>query len=387
MSRDNRFLALALFLWGCGEGLFFYTQPLYLKELGADPVTIGTLLSLSTLAGALALIPAGYLSDHLGRKRVLSLGWVLGLLITVGMYLAPTLQGFSVAFVAYGSTLFVIAPVNAYAAEARGAQSVQRALTLVPSAFSAGMIFSPSIGGWIGQAWGLRTVFAVSAAAFLLSTLVMLTLRDQPVVPATPGQARYGALFRNQRFLGFLALMFISLGAIYLGFPFAPNFVSEVRGLDLAQIGLLGSLNSAGAMTLSLVFGHRLPRRGFMLAQGLFVAYLALLLLTSGLGWLGAAFFLRASWNLAVYMSRSQVGRVVSPAELGLAFGITETVVQSAAMMAPLAAGVLYRQAPMLPFQVSLGLIALTAPVFWRFAPRRDAHTADEPAGVTERVA
>jgi predicted MFS family arabinose efflux permease len=288
------------------------------------------------------------------------------------MYLAPDLQWFGLALIAYSCTIFVIAPINAYVAAARGAQSLQRALTMVPAGFSAGMIFSPSLGGWIGEQWGLRSVYAISAVAFAFSTLAMLMLREQPVVPSEGGASRYGGLFRNRRFLGFMLLVFVSVSALYLGYPFAPNFVSEVRGLELSKIGWLGSLNSAGAMTLSLVFGHRIPRRGFVLAQGLYALSLVLLLWTSGLGWLSAAFFLRSAWSLAIYMTRAQVGRVVSPAEIGLAFGITETVVQSAVIAAPILAGVLYRQAPPLPFQVSLGLVLATIPLFWWLAPRRD---------------
>ena len=47
LSRDNRLMALALFLWASGEGLFIYIQPLYVQQLGADPVQIGGVLSLA----------------------------------------------------------------------------------------------------------------------------------------------------------------------------------------------------------------------------------------------------------------------------------------------------------------------------------------------------
>jgi len=34
MSRDIKLVTLALFLWGSGEGLFFYIMPLYMEQLG-----------------------------------------------------------------------------------------------------------------------------------------------------------------------------------------------------------------------------------------------------------------------------------------------------------------------------------------------------------------
>jgi hypothetical protein len=44
MKRDLILVAIAMFAWGLGEGMFLYFQPLYLEELGANPIMIGTIL-------------------------------------------------------------------------------------------------------------------------------------------------------------------------------------------------------------------------------------------------------------------------------------------------------------------------------------------------------
>jgi hypothetical protein len=36
MTRDLILVALSRFPWGLGEGMFFF-QPIYLRQLGADP--------------------------------------------------------------------------------------------------------------------------------------------------------------------------------------------------------------------------------------------------------------------------------------------------------------------------------------------------------------
>ena len=375
MSRDNRWLMLALFLWGAGEGLSFYFRSLYLKELGADPVAIGSILALAAAAAGITHIPAGYLADRFGRKQLLVVGWVVGVAAALLMYLATTLQVFVVGLLFYMFTGFVVAPINAYATEARGEQSVQRALTLVSAGFWGGALVSPAFGGLIAREFGLRTVFGVAIFAFVLSTLALLPLKAQPLSPPEAGRTRYGPLFNNRRFLGFLALIFFALSALQLGIPFAPNFIVEVREFNLEVVGLLGTATSLGAVILNLLLGQRIPRRGFMIAQGLMMVYLLLLLSSSSPGWLGVAFFFQAGWNFARSMSISQVGRVVGPSELGLAFGLTETVTSVTLILAPFVAGLLYKIAPVLPFQVSLGLIAMTLPLVWWLAPRRDAHT------------
>jgi len=382
LSRDNRLLAFSLFLWGVGDGLSFYIRPLYLKELGADPVAVGSILALVYLVNGLTHIPAGYLADRFGRKQLLVAGWVLGVLTALLMYLAQTLEMFVIWLVAYMFTGFVISPINAYVSEARGAQSVQRALTLVSAGFWGGTIFSPAVGGWIGQTFGLRAVYGVAVVALTLSTVALLPLRPQPLTPPAAGSTRYGPLLRNRRFLGFLGLVFVALGAMQLGIPLLPTFMAEVRRLDVSAIGLLGSVNSLGVVVLNLTLGQRIPRRGFLIGQGLMALSVVLILSSGGLGWLGPAYFLQAGWNLSRGMATAQVGRVVAAQELGLAFGISETVITATTVLAPLAAGFLYRQSPTLPLSLSLGLIALSLPLVWWLAPRRDAHSA-EPAAAS----
>src|SRR5579859_436467 len=380
MTRDNRLLAFSLAFWGLGEGLFIYILPLYLRQLGADPVAIGSILAIAAAAVGLGHIPAGYIADRFGRKPVLLARWGLGLLSVLVMFLARDLFLFSAALVGYTFTGFVIAPIYAYAIAARGAQSVQRAVTLVSAGFYAGTIISPALGGLIARWSSLRMVFGAASLAFVLSIVAMALITAQPRSEPETGQGRYAALLRNRRFLGFLVLIFAAATAMQVGLPLMPNFVVEVRGYDAGLVGLLGSANSIGVVALQLAFGQRLPRRAFMLAQVCLMVSMALLLATTSQGWLFAVYFLRAGWYLSHSMAAAQVGRVVTAAESGLAFGMTETVSSAATIVGPLAAGVLYARAPSSPFVVSLALIATTLLLFWRFAPRRDAHTL-EPAG------
>ncbi len=382
MSRDNRLLAFSLAFWGLGEGLFIYIQPLYLRQLGADPVAIGSILALAAAAVGLGHIPAGYLADRFGRKPVLLAGSAVGLAAVLVMFLAQDLWLFSVGLVAYTFTGFVIAPVYAYATAARGKQSVQRAVTLVSSGFFAGNIISPALGGLIAQLTSLRMVYGVALLAFVASILAMALITPQPRAEPESGQARYAALFRNRRFLGFLVLILAAATAMQVGLPLMPNFVVEVRGYDVGLVGLLGSVNSLGVVTLQLALGQRLPRRAFMLAQVCMAVSMALLLATSSQGWLVAVYFLRAGWYLSHSMAAAQVGRVVTAAESGLAFGMVETVSSLATIIGPLTAGVLYARNPAAPFAVSLALILVSLPLFWRFAPRRDAHTLEPAATV-----
>jgi len=71
MNPSLLWLAAALFTWGIGEGMFFYFQPIYLAQLGANPVQIGAILGAAGVAMMLAHITAGALTDKIGARPLL----------------------------------------------------------------------------------------------------------------------------------------------------------------------------------------------------------------------------------------------------------------------------------------------------------------------------
>ena len=88
MNRNFFFMALSLFTWGIGEGMFFNFQPIYLEQLGSNPQQIGMILGGFGFAMAITHIPAGYLADKLGRRPMLLAAWTIGLFATVMMAFA-----------------------------------------------------------------------------------------------------------------------------------------------------------------------------------------------------------------------------------------------------------------------------------------------------------
>jgi len=91
VNRSYLFVTLSLFTWGVGEGLFLYFQPIYLQELGADPILIGGILGVMGVVMALAQIPAGMLADRVGSRTLMIASWVIGTAATILMAVARTL--------------------------------------------------------------------------------------------------------------------------------------------------------------------------------------------------------------------------------------------------------------------------------------------------------
>ena len=370
MTRDLKLLLGAIFTWGVGEGLFYGLLPLYLHQLGAPPVIIGSVMSLSMLGLGLSHAPAGWLADRMQRKTLMLAAWVLATLGALGMFLAPNLAWFTPALVAYVMSGGAAAPRSTFLIDVRGRYSVQHVFSLYTASASAGAIFSPAVGGLIAQALGIRAMIGLAALIFVVSTALMLGLREPaPTARAAGAAPPVRALLANPRFTGFLLLSFGGALAFQVGFPLAPNFLAEVRRLDVGLIGLLGSFERLGMTLLNFVVGRRAPRWAYLTAQGMMAAGLGLLLTTGNLGALALTFFFRGSWSLARNMTNAQVRLALGEQKPGLAYGLTESVMAAALILGPLAAGWLYARAPQLPFVTGLALLLLTMPLVAALAP------------------
>ena len=146
MNRNLKTLALALFTWALGEGLFIYLVPLHLGELGASAEQIGTLIGLGSLARVVAMLPAGFAADRLGVHRVIAVGWLTGLAAAIVMAGASGIRLFAAGWIMYGLSGWVVPALTSYVVSERGTLKPERALTWVFSTFSAGLVISPALG-------------------------------------------------------------------------------------------------------------------------------------------------------------------------------------------------------------------------------------------------
>ncbi|MCU0488693.1 MAG: MFS transporter [Anaerolineales bacterium] len=359
MSRDLILVALALVTWGAGEGMFLYFEPIYLEQLGADLLAIGSILGGVGIAMAISYLPAGLLSDRYGRRPMLRLAWLIGTAATWIMALANSLGLFVAGIALYGFTSFVVVPLNSYATQARGKWSVARTITLISASFNLGVIIGPLVGGWIGETFGLKRTFFLAACLFIISTGLIYFIRPQPIENAgnrTPAQAWRGLL--NRRYMQFLLVIFFVTFSIYLPQPLSQNYLLNERGLDLTQIGQLISIRSLGIVLLSLLLGQLNPRQGYLLAQLGMAAFSLLLWRSTSLPWYMAGYFLLGSYQTARSLTIAQGRSLVQTDNIGVGYGLLETAMTSAIILAPPLAGLLYQLNPPLIYSTSLILIA-----------------------------
>ena len=357
MNRSLIFIALALFTWGIGEGMFANFQPIYLMELGSDPQQIGFILSLFGVAMAITHIPAGYLADKFGRRPLLVIAWAMGLASALVMALATTLPWFVVGMLMYGLTAFVSSPLSSYVSSARGKWTVVQTLTLTSGMFNLGMVLGPLAGGWIGEHYGLRAVYYFVSAIFAVSTLIMYQIESQPVDHHDANTSRFIVL-SDKRLLLFLGVMGLAVFSMYLAQPLTPNYISDVRGFSLTDAGLIFTAGALGNALVTIVLGRFNPRVGYPIAQALVALFVLLVWNGASLGWFLAGYFLLGGFRASRPLASAQARELVHESQMGLTFGIMETVSAIIFIVTPTLAGFLFARNPDLPYPISLGLIA-----------------------------
>ena len=277
------------------------------------------------------------------------------------MAAAKTLPFFSLGLILYAATLFVIAPLNSYVTSARGKLSVEQALTTSAAAFNLGAVIGPLIGGIIADRSGLQSIFIFSFVVLILSGLVILLIKPQALEENPGSQAR--DLLRNRNFLFFLPLIFLVFFALFFPLSLAPNFLRNQRGISLQTIGVLGSITSLGSAILNLLFGFLPVQIGLILGQIFGGVFTILVWQTTQMPWLVIAYFLLGGFNATRSVFKAQVEKLVNKANLGLAYGITESVAGLASIAAPPLAGILYARNPTLIF--STGILLLIPPLLF----------------------
>jgi YNFM family putative membrane transporter len=274
-TEDYRRLSIAMFAAGLATFALLYTTqpllPLLSRELHVSPATSSLTLAATTLGLALALLPAGWLSDAWGRTRVMKLSLIGSALLILAAAASPSFGVLLVLRFLQGVALAGLPAVAmAYLVEEVHPDSLGSSIGLYIGGNAIGGMAGRLAGGAFADVGGWRVSLLAVGAISLACTAVFLHLvppsrhfapRRFAVGPTLtslrnhlrdPGQLRLDAM---------AALLMGTFVAVFNGLSFrledAPYGLGQTAIAAVFLVYPLGSLSSAVAGRLADRIGRR----------------------------------------------------------------------------------------------------------------------------------
>ena len=182
-ARSSRTFALALVTFATFTDIVAYSiavpvLPDLTRTLGASPTMVGLLFASFGVTALLTAIPMGVVSDRVGRKGPLVVGFVGLAIASVMLAFADDLPSLFVARLAQGAADAVTWVVGlALVADSYDPAERGRASGIVMSGASSAFVIGPSLGGWIYELGGLRLPFLTVAAMSVVGAVAAIWLK------------------------------------------------------------------------------------------------------------------------------------------------------------------------------------------------------------------
>jgi predicted MFS family arabinose efflux permease len=248
-------------------------------------VAAGMVTAFAIAYGLLQLV-WGPIGDRRGKYRVAAGASIATGLFSAAGSLAETMQWLIVARFLAGAMAAAIIPLAfAWIGDAFSFATRQAVLARFLSAQFTGIVLGQAAGGFIGDAFGWRSVFLiVGAIHFLAGASMLLELRLNPgaqplAAPAVTGWratfAAIGDLLASPWVRVMLGVVFVEAFAMHGAFAYIGADLHHRFGAGFGLVGLLLAVYGIGALTYSLsakLLFRKLGERGLVIGGGLVLA-------------------------------------------------------------------------------------------------------------------
>jgi MFS family permease len=286
-------LWLVAFLNAADRSILIAVMPSIKAEFGLDNTQLALLNSLFFWVYAVCAFLAGRLGDSVRRTRIIIYGLIFW---SVATGLTAISTGFVMllafrALVAAGEATYY-PTATALISDWHHPKWRSRALSLHQTGVFAGAGLGAFFAGYLADVFSWHVPFGVFAIIGVVHAVILFRyLRDAPVTTAKPvNDEPLSVVWRIKPAVLLCLVFFLANGAATGVTVWAPTYVHDALGLNLAGSALVGSatINIAGFLTVP--FGgwladtlakRSLAGRFYTLAIGLTLAGLLLLPLTS----------------------------------------------------------------------------------------------------------
>jgi len=307
------------------------------SEFGSGLFLLGIVANISAFAFGIGALPAGFLSDRIGERRLLYL-CVLGAgVVALIVGLSPNLIVLSVALAGLGIVLGLYHPAGA-AFITKVAKSPAMAFGYLGIGGNLGIAFGPFLAASVAALLGWRASYIVLVLPLLLMSALIYRLPRIEAAPveSTPNRPEPEKM-SSRPTVAPLVLIYLSntlLGFIYRGaMTFLPLYIMDRVSFSLFNIdsvALAGSFTTIALLfgIAGSYFGGRLPK-GERLERWLIIAPIVLVptLLVMGTSYGGVLMVAASVYAFFHFagqpMLNTLVAKYTPPRWRGRSYGIT----------------------------------------------------------------
>ena len=362
--------------------------PLFALYLGAGPEAIGFAVGISTVTGIFFKLPAGALSDIIGRKRTMLIGLVFFAVMPFTYLWVESYTPLVIIRFIHGLATAIYGPVSmAVVADVAGAKKGEM-LSWFSSITIIGNLLGAPLGGFIlhSAAGAVEPSLKEFHFAYLLSGIAgMISLLLAVGMLRGDGQGNGGKSLKDAygRFLsgirevmsdkrivitsGMEGLQNLTVGALE---AFLPIYAVTRAGLNEFQAGLLWGVQVVVTILSKPVMGRTSDRFGRkpLIVAGMFLcagSFAAIPLLQGFVPLLAAAVFFGLGESFVTSSSAALVADVCKEKHFGTAMGTFGTIFDIGHASGPILAGVLIARYDYLSsFLFMAALLVAAVPVF-----------------------
>ncbi len=241
------------------------------EEFGLSNTQLGLANSIFFLTYAVAQIPFGAIGDKIGRKLVITIGFLVLAVMTYLTGLANTFVFFLMirAFAGVGQGAYY-GPQYALSTEA----IPDNKRTIGNAIINSGMAFGTS-GGYLlsskivlenGEHWS-KPFYIMAIPTLIMAILFFTVLKEKVIRPedvnksaeekkSNVRKASIGSIFRNRNLLAAFILCFTSIYANFVIITWLPQFLIAERGFEGSSVGFISSLVPWASIPGALIFAR-----------------------------------------------------------------------------------------------------------------------------------
>ena len=345
-------LALAQALPTTGNILLVAVSALIGKQLASHPALVTAPVASQFLGLILATLPAAFLMQKLGRKKVFVIGNVFGIigaLVAIQALLSASLLLFTLGIFLTGIAIGIAQQYRFAALDECRAESHAKAISVVMSGGVLAAFIGPNLAIW-SQNWFSQNVYVGAfvglAVLYVLALLliVCLPLKSHTLTKQASAEVRtYRELWQQPLFVAAIASGAIGYGVMVFLMTATPLAMHH-HDYAFPDIAVVIQWHVLGMFVPSFFTGHLIKKHGL---KPIILLGCALLIISALINLFGQSYvhfftslvLLGIGWNFTFIGATQLVSLTYRPQEKGKVQGMNDFLVFTTAAIASLFAG------------------------------------------------